>query len=514
MRTLSLVLLLLLSLPALAQNVVYRALDPTVFGSNNFMVSLKSGVPLTNPVIKSGSLVGNVGTATNSTGTTIDSIAAGSGIAILNGVGTNTTLYGATIPSIGAGAGNRIRMFSSTPGTGGEYLDIVPIHTNAPTQNSYGQRTFFTIANENGSHAWANGGILGEVFFPTSNTNTLTARQSGLYGYVHHEGSGVLGDTRAVYGISGVYGSGSIGTSRGGYFTSAIDVGGSGSIIDSVGAEFPAHTDTGSGSIHTTYGIKLAAQTVGTNANWTLYSAGGNNYFGGKILVGTTTDSFNGVIQLAASVATNAGIAFGTRPAEVLYRLANDQLQTDSRLFAAGFTANQDVRAGLHASYDLGSTGTRFRNAWLSGTLNVSGTTTFGGSLVAGPASFSSITNAGQTFLTQAAYVRTNTAVFDSSNTDIVIGTAYTNVFRRLEIMGSFQLSAAAAGTAKVTVYSVLGVITNKLSISAGPLASLTTIEPLVMRVQPGGYFYYADETSGAGASVSFVAGTHSQFWE
>lgn len=102
-------------------------------------------------------------------------------------------------------------------------------------------------------------------------------------------------------------------------------------------------------------------------------------------------------------------------------------------------------------------------------------------------------------------------AQYATDNSDIVVGTAYTNGLRPVNIMGSFQLTAAAAGTAKVTVYSILGTTTNKLSVSAGPLASLVTIAPLFMVVQPNGYYYYADETSGSGASISFVAGTHTR---
>jgi len=37
---------------------------------------------------------------------------------------------------------------------------------------------------------------------------------------------------------------------------------------------------------------------------------------------------------------------------------------------------------------------------------------------------------------------------------------------------------------------------------SAGPLASLTTVEQLSLLVGPGAFYYFTDATSGAGASV------------
>jgi hypothetical protein len=43
----------------------------------------------------------------------------------------------------------------------------------------------------------------------------------------------------------------------------------------------------------TNYGVYLESQTTGNTTNWGIYSAGGSNYFGGNILVGTTTPSAN-----------------------------------------------------------------------------------------------------------------------------------------------------------------------------------------------------------------------------
>ena len=116
----------------------------------------------------------------------------------------------------------------------------------------------------------------------------------------------------------------------------------------------------------------------------------------------------------------------------------------------------------------------------------------------------------------------TNRATFYVFTNDFALGTRYTNgvssgfSHQRATVMASFQLTAAAAGTAKVTCYAenAGGTRTNKLTISAGPLASLVTIEPVIMKVDPGAAFYFTDETSGTGASVVIVSGTSSYFGE
>lgn len=118
---------------------------------------------------------------------------------------------------------------------------------------------------------------------------------------------------------------------------------------------------------------------------------------------------------------------------------------------------------------------------------------------------YTNITQAGtnQIWITNATYsVATN---------ELVMNQYYTNTGRRSFIGVSVQLTAAAAGTAKVSIRSEYnGVITNVISVSAGPLASLVTVEPLSMLIGPFCRYYITNETSGSGASVSVVNGTSS----
>jgi len=101
----------------------------------------------------------------------------------------------------------------------------------------------------------------------------------------------------------------------------------------------------------------------------------------------------------------------------------------------------------------------------------------------------------------------TNAAPIFSITNAIVLGTRYSNGSQRAFVTASFTLNGAAAGTAIVTLY-VEGNVTNKLTISSGPLASLTVADTLSALVEPNEVYYFADESSGTGASVAFVANT------
>lgn len=77
------------------------------------------------------------------------------------------------------------------------------------------------------------------------------------------------------------------------------------------------------------------------------------------LLLGTTTDSANGRIQLASHANNAGGIAFGTRAAEVIYRTANDTLRTDSSLVVANLRA-----LGASTGY-IGSAADDFAGAYV-----------------------------------------------------------------------------------------------------------------------------------------------------
>src|SRR6185436_5266883 len=104
-----------------------------------------------------------------------------------------------------------------------------------------------------------------------------------------------------------------------------------------------------------------------------------------------------------------------------------------------------------------------------------------------------------------------NSGALTVTISNFVIGTRYTNAPTMAFVAASFQLNAAVAGTAAVTLFvEQPGIVTNKLSVSAGPLASLTTIEPLSLPVSASAVYYFNDVSSGSGATATIVAGTSS----
>ncbi len=107
-------------------------------------------------------------------------------------------------------------------------------------------------------------------------------------------------------------------------------------------------------------------------------------------------------------------------------------------------------------------------------------------------------------------YANPNSYDLSVTTNDFVLGTRYTNTSRIAFVAASFTLTAAAAGTAKVSLFVEHGplTITNKLSCSAGPLASLVTVEPLTLTVGPNDIFSFVDESSGVGETAAVLAGT------
>lgn len=73
----------------------------------------------------------------------------------------------------------------------------------------------------------------------------------------------------------------------------ALNLTGAGSVATHYSLYISNPTKSGTGNVVTNYGLYLESQTTGNTTNWGIYSAGGSNYFGGNILVGTTTPSAN-----------------------------------------------------------------------------------------------------------------------------------------------------------------------------------------------------------------------------
>jgi len=111
-------------------------------------------------------------------------------------------------------------------------------------------------------------------------------------------------------------------------------------------------TNDGAGTVNTAYGLKLAAQSVGTVDNWSLYCEG-DAYFGANIVMGSYTLSAptadNQLLQ-----ATGADAASWTTNIQGLTRLEVDDFVFDTRtMTVSNGTFSKTINGGVtYAQYD------------------------------------------------------------------------------------------------------------------------------------------------------------------
>ena len=100
--------------------------------------------------------------------------------------------------------------------------------------------------------------------------------------------------------VSRVISSGNVTTSTG--ISTQLALVSSGSVATHYSLYITNPTKSSTGNLVTNYGVYLESQTTGNTANWGIYSAGGSNYFGGNILVGTTTPTANFTVNGTSSL--------------------------------------------------------------------------------------------------------------------------------------------------------------------------------------------------------------------
>lgn len=253
-------------------------------------------------------------------------------------------------------------------------------------------------------------------------------------------------------------------------------------VVSSLRVTDPQITLGAGGSIPIAATVYIHSPPTEGVANASLYVNQGVSFFGGN--VGITEQApwealslgYNDKISLGASTLYNFNI----------YKINTGNLDTffDSR--------DSDVNTAIRFRLRTGGTPVEALTIVGSGSVGIG-------------------TNLPQAQLhvTTTALIRTNIALLDVTTNLFVLNALNTNSNRRAWVSASVQLSAAAAGTAMVSLVVEHGtVITNRLTISAGPLASLITIEPLMLPLSPNAVFYFTNETSGVGGSAAIVGGT------
>jgi hypothetical protein len=194
------------------------------------------------------------------------------------------------------------------------HFDVTPTESGAQASNRYGIRALYTIDTSN-SHAWANGAILGQTVTEASNARNYTNRQSGLYGYVNHGGTGTLSDVRGVYSTYTLAGNGIISNFYGVYAFGGKS--GGGSVTNYYG--FYLADMSSSGLPGTVYGLFVAPQPGTTlypiwsvQPNTVTNMLGGNSIFGDGTTAADVTDVGTGTNTISnGQFAVTLGTTYG-----------------------------------------------------------------------------------------------------------------------------------------------------------------------------------------------------------
>lgn len=117
-----------------------------------------------------------------------------------------------------------------------------------------------------------------------SNVQNFTGNLYGAHGQVDHEGTGTL---FGANGVRGTVGNRDIGTINNAYGVTALVANlSTGIITNAYGVYISNPTNSGGGTIGNNYGLYLQDQTA-AGTNYAIYSAGGTNYFGGNVTLGS-----------------------------------------------------------------------------------------------------------------------------------------------------------------------------------------------------------------------------------
>ncbi len=198
----------------------------------------------------------------------------------------------------------------------------------------------------------------GALLVSSGNVRNLTGTILGLLGEVQHSGTGILSNPIGVIGNVINKSSGNMTNAQG--VRSSIDNNGTGIITNAYGTYaiidntntgtttnafdlFAANGAVSAGRIDNYYGLYLENITAGALTNYSIYSAGGNNYFGGNVGIGTTNPGYK--LDVVGNV-DGAVNAYGMRnlsdggSAYSIFQMWNNTANT------AGFFFNSSNRGG------------------------------------------------------------------------------------------------------------------------------------------------------------------------
>ncbi len=165
---------------------------------------------------------------------------------------------------------------------------------------------FHSVANPSGTSTADYAGVSVRMETQSGNHNNITYSLLGGGFFIGHYGTGTVGSAIGIEGWPTNRSTGTITNAYGAYLK--VQNASTGTITNGYGARIFAPVNSRGGRFTNFYGIYIEAPTAAA-ANYALYSAGGTNYFAGKVGIGTATPAspltVDGIIQ-----STSGGIKF------------------------------------------------------------------------------------------------------------------------------------------------------------------------------------------------------------
>lgn len=287
----------------------------------------------------------------------------------------------------------------STPTNGYEYVDVpVTTATASLAGDSFGLRTLFTVNSTNVSYHSA--ALFGEALIASGNSLNSSQYLAGLYGYLDHRGTGNIVDGYGVIGAITINGNGTI-TEANAFRSSINQVTGTGNSLN-VRHYYAPPFQNASGAKKPDYldGFYVADQGVdgGLATNVYAFRSGGNTkiLFTGPTAVGSlssagtiiatngntdATTNLTGMIQTAGGISATKSVWVGKQlildptgstsaigisfdPSTFIYRFGAGNIAFTGNTYFDG-----DVRPKTTATYDIGTSSSKFRNATFSATV-------------------------------------------------------------------------------------------------------------------------------------------------
>jgi hypothetical protein len=254
----------------------------------------------------------------------------------------------------------------------GQYIHVDANPSIAPVAQIYGQNIeAYTLAGNaqnfprmEGSDCYVNhsgSGVLTTAVGGTHTVHALNGNITEAYG-AHNKVSNygnnpiTIGNAYGTCNRVANRGGGIITNAYGTYNYIASDLGGG--LISNAYSVYITNPAVSAGSITNNYGLYIENQTAGGTLNYSIYSVGGTNYFGGQVLIsdgtlGAPSLAFASDPDTGFNHWTSGGIVLVGNGVEIIY-FRTDGIQMATNSATLGFGVSTDIILSREATHVLG----------------------------------------------------------------------------------------------------------------------------------------------------------------